>query len=198
MFEQNLNVTGQLDATVIRRDGSRHTITLSRDISWWKEQWQKFKPYFPWMTLGAFILWALANPMHFQEMGEGITLGIVTTAGANYMAADFLSASANRINAFNQHDCGTGVTAAAIGDTALQTPAGTARVAGTQSNPSANQYRTVATISFTSSLAITEWGLFSAASAGTLWDRRVFAAINVANGDSIQFTYTLTVPSGGS
>lgn len=30
-----------------------------------------------------------------------------------------------------------------------------------------------------------------------LWDRKVFSAINVVNGDSIQFTYTLTINSGG-
>jgi len=30
-----------------------------------------------------------------------------------------------------------------------------------------------------------------------LWDHKVFAAINVNNGDSIQFTYTLTINSGG-
>lgn len=30
-----------------------------------------------------------------------------------------------------------------------------------------------------------------------MWDHKVFAAINVANGDSIQFTYTLTISSGG-
>lgn len=30
-----------------------------------------------------------------------------------------------------------------------------------------------------------------------LWDHKVFAAINVANGDSIQFTYQLTINSGG-
>lgn len=30
-----------------------------------------------------------------------------------------------------------------------------------------------------------------------MWDHKVFSAINVANGDSIQFTYTLTVNSGG-
>lgn len=30
-----------------------------------------------------------------------------------------------------------------------------------------------------------------------LWDHKVFSAINVLNGDSIQFTYTLTVTSGG-
>jgi hypothetical protein len=30
-----------------------------------------------------------------------------------------------------------------------------------------------------------------------LWDHKVFSAINVASGDSIQFTYTLTVTAGG-
>lgn len=30
-----------------------------------------------------------------------------------------------------------------------------------------------------------------------MWDHKVFAAINVVNGDSIQFTYDLTVSSGG-
>lgn len=30
-----------------------------------------------------------------------------------------------------------------------------------------------------------------------MWDHKVFGAINVANGDSIQFTYKLTVTSGG-
>ena len=30
-----------------------------------------------------------------------------------------------------------------------------------------------------------------------LWDHKVFSAINVVSGDSIQFTYTLTVTSGG-
>jgi hypothetical protein len=30
-----------------------------------------------------------------------------------------------------------------------------------------------------------------------MWDHKVFSAINVGNGDSIQFTYTLTISSGG-
>lgn len=30
-----------------------------------------------------------------------------------------------------------------------------------------------------------------------MWDHKVFSAINVVNGDSIQFTYTLTINSGG-
>jgi hypothetical protein len=128
-----------------------------------------------------------------------VELGLVTNAGAYYLATDFAAGQASpHISAMNYHDCGTGTTAAAVGDTTLQTPAGTARVAGTRSNPSNGVYRSVATIGFSSNLAITEWGLFSAASSGTMWDHRVFAPINVSSGDSIQFTYSLTIPSGGS
>lgn len=125
--------------------------------------------------------------------------GLVTTAGVAFMANDFanITPGTNDITAFNYHDSGTGTTAAAIGDTGLQTAAGPARVAGTQTSPASGQYRTVGTISYTSTLAITEWGLFSASTSGTLWDRKVFTAINVVNGDSIQFTYTLTINSGG-
>lgn len=121
---------------------------------------------------------------------------VVTTAGVNYLAAD-MNDGASDINAFDFHDSGTGVVAEAVGDTALGTAAGPARVSGTASNPTANQYRSVATISYTATLAITEHGLFSASTAGTLWDRTVFAAVNVVSGESIQFTYTLTINAGG-
>jgi len=89
-----------------------------------------------------------------------------------------------------------------------------ARVTGTPTNPSANIYRSVATLAFTASLSISEWGIFSAATSGTLWDRRWFntagapnttpsaaltgQTIGVNSGDSIQFTYNLTVSAGGS
>lgn len=123
---------------------------------------------------------------------------VVTTAGVNYMRDDFNAATGSAdITNFNYHACGTGTNAEAIGDTALQTDSGVARVAGTQSGPASKQYRSVATMSFTSTLAITEHGLFSASSSGTLWDRSVFSAINVVSGDSIQFTYTLTINDGG-
>jgi hypothetical protein len=124
--------------------------------------------------------------------------GLVTTAGVDYLADDMAGAigAADATN-FNYHASGTGTTAAAIGDTAMQTDSGVARVAGTQTNPVHNVYRTVATMSYVSSLAITEWGLFSASTVGTLWDRKVFTAINVVSGDSIQFTYDLTINAGG-
>lgn len=127
-----------------------------------------------------------------------ISSRMVTTAGVNYMRDDFNAATGGAdIGNFNWHDSGTGAVAEAVGDTALGAAAGPARVAGTQSAPAAKQYRTVATIAYTATLAITEHGIFSASTVGTLWDRSVFAAINVVNGDSIQFTYTLTISDGG-
>lgn len=131
-----------------------------------------------------------------SELGQIEHLGlvstmVVTTAGVNYMRDNFnnQTGSANIVN-FNFHDSGTGTGAEAVGDTALGAAAGPARVTGTQSAPATKQYRTVGTITYTATLAITEHGVFSASSAGTLWDRSVFGAINVNNGDSIQFTYT--------
>lgn len=120
---------------------------------------------------------------------------VVTDAGAAFIADAFRNLT--ELETMNFHDSGTGTTAEAAGQTALVTPAGPARVSGTQSAPTAPQYRTVATIAYTATLAITEHGVFSASSAGTLLDRSVFAAVNVVNGESIQFQYTLTVAAGG-
>jgi hypothetical protein len=125
---------------------------------------------------------------------------VVTTAGVNYMRDDFAAAAGGAdITNFKYHDSGTGTNAEAVGDTTLQTQAGPAtRATGTQDNSVSKQYKTVGTINYTSTLAITEHGIFNqAAQGGTLWDRSVFSAINVVNGDSIQFTYTLTINDGG-
>lgn len=123
-----------------------------------------------------------------------ISRRVVTDVGVAYLV-DCLQNLAEPEN-INWHDSGTGTGNEAVGDTTI-TPAGPARVSGTQSEPAANQYRTLGTIVYAGTLAITEHGLFTASSAGTLWDRSKFAAINVVSGDSIQFTYTLTVNSGG-
>lgn len=134
--------------------------------------------------------------------GRRVDLGcigrrVVTTAGVNYLRDDF-AGGASDINLFKFHDSGIGTTAEAVGDTALVTPTGDARVAGTQDGTVAKTYKTVATIAYAADKAVTEHGIFSAAAAGTLWDRTKFAAINVVGGaDSIQFTYTLTISDGG-
>lgn len=129
---------------------------------------------------------------------------VVTDAGVAYIVDDW-DGGANTIDLFNYHGCGTGTTAEAAGDTALVTESTTAlnpdstRATGTKSQPAANQMRTVGTVTFDASAAITEHGIFTQAATGggTLLDRSVFSAINVVSGDSIQFTYTLTLSAGG-
>lgn len=221
--------------------------------------------------------------LEVRDLGSGL----VTNVGVMALANDFAWAqNCQTLKLANQHASGTGTTAAATTDIACQTlasPTTTTAVAGTQSLVSAansQTYKTVATINYTSTLAITEWGLFTAAAlsattgtpftatsaasatvtgtpysassgtvqgeqqlivkagttasyglilsnttsvltipawyktadgtAGTtpggteaftllpvMFDHKVFAAINVNNGDSIAFTYSLLVNSGG-
>jgi hypothetical protein len=133
---------------------------------------------------------------------------VVTDAGVAFLVDDWdvnTASGTNDITTLKFHGCGTGVAAEAAADTALGTESTTAlnpnstRATGTQTQPTAPQLRSVGTLTFDASAAVTEHGLFSDATtgAGTLWDRSVFAAINVVSGDSIQFTYTCTVSSGG-
>lgn len=120
---------------------------------------------------------------------------MVTTAGVNFLCDAFQGLAT--LSNMKYHASGTGTNIEAITDVALQTEV-ESRVAGTQSEgASANIYSTVATLPYTGTRAITEHGLFSASSSVTLWDRSVFSAINVINGDSIQFTYELTLTAGG-
>jgi len=153
------------------------------------------------VTAGGVTYQGTLNGTLIRGNGETTDLGVlskrvVTTAGVAFMATDFFDGS-TEITSFDWHAAGTGVVAENITDTAMGTDSAVSRVSGSASNPAGGQYRSVATLAFVSALAITEHGLFSASTVGTLWDRSVFSAINVDNGDSIQFTYTLTCNSNG-
>lgn len=128
-----------------------------------------------------------------EELGL-VSRRVVTNAGVGFIVDAFQNLV--ELENMNFHASGTGTNAEAAGDTALQTEV-ESRATGTQSEPASNQYRTVGTVTYTAIRAITEHGLFSASSAGTLFDRSVFSAVNVLSGDSIQFTYTVTFNSGG-
>lgn len=217
--------------------------------------------------------------------------GKVTNVGVLAMANDFKwaspsAASCATLALSNWHAVGTGTTASAATDVALETlaaPTTSLALSGTQSLVSAankQEYKSVCTVNFTGSAAITEWGLHTAEAlsvttgtpatatsatsltatgtpytasttsvkgeqqlivkAGTtavwglitsnstsaltipawyktndgtagatpgsteaftlkpvLWDHKVFAALNVENGDSIEFKYSLLINSGG-
>jgi hypothetical protein len=91
---------------------------------------------------------------------------------------------------------GTGTTAAAVGNTALETAASESRTSGTQTQQTTtttnDTYQVVAQITCAGSgKAITEVGVFSASTDGTLFLRATHDAINVSVGDSI--TYTIKV-----
>ncbi len=121
---------------------------------------------------------------------------VVTTAFVNFVV-DQLQTETSVFGDFKFHDSGVGVTAEAIANTAMETTDGEARVTGTQTEGAANVYVSVGTIAYTTTKSITEHGLFNDLTAGTLMDRTVFASIGVVNTDSVTYTYSLTIASGG-
>lgn len=222
-----------------------------------------------------------------RDLGSGSVTNIGVLALINDMNwAAPSGAAVNLFKLLRYHASGKGVTAAATTDFKLETDStvgGQTPIAGTQVfTPADNLQKivSVATIAYTGTEAVTEWGWFNratlndttgtpatatsatsltatgtpfTASSGTvqgrqqevvhttttpriglilsnttsvltipgwlvattgatgstpggteafstrpvMWDHKVFAAINVANGDSVQFTYSLTIASGG-
>jgi hypothetical protein len=127
---------------------------------------------------------------------------VVTTEFVNHLST-CLQGTTTRFTTYKYHGLGTGTGAEAVGDTALGTEitdGSPARGTGSQeAGASANIYKSIsAAITMDATLAITEHGLFSAAS-GTdeLMDRTLFSAINVVSGDTITPTYNLTCTAGG-
>lgn len=119
-----------------------------------------------------------------------IVENVVVTVGKNYLATWL--AAASQAGAFMQYIAlGTGTNAASASDTALQTELST-RVAGTESS-SSNVWQNVASFGpGVDTGAITESGIFSASSAGTMLARQTFSVINKAAGDTLQITWQIT------
>jgi hypothetical protein len=133
--------------------------------------------------------------------GQRIRYGVlsyrsITTAFVDFVV-DQLQTETSVFGDYKYHDSGVGTTAENIANTDMETTDGESRATGTQTETAHNVYASVGTIAYTTSKAITEHGLFNASTSVTLMDRSVFSAINVVNGDSIQFTYSLTLTAGG-
>lgn len=95
-------------------------------------------------------------------------------------------------NDYKFHEVGTSSTAEANTDTALVATSGIARVTGTQAQPSANVYQSVATVTADASETWQEHGIFNASTSGQLMDRSVYTGIAVVSSDQVQFTYEIT------
>lgn len=145
-----------------------------------------------------FEVWGMLSAKVTRANGQVEDLGLisvkkVTTAFADYIVDSLQDSTASPLDAFSYHAMGTDNTAEANTDTALGTEV-ESRTDGTQTEGSStNIYKTVGTISATGTHTIVEHGILSASSGGTLLDRSVFSGISVTSGDSIEFTYELTV-----
>ena len=139
----------------------------------------------------------------FRKDGSRVNYGLIST---NLVTTVFVNDRVDELIAettawgdYKFHDSGVGVTPAAVGDVDIETTDGESRSSGTQVENAANIYESVGTIAYTTTKAITEHGLFNVVTDATptLMDRHDFSAINVINGDSIEFTYRLTCTAGG-
>jgi len=115
---------------------------------------------------------------------------LVVDAGEAFIA----SRMAGTASAVMSHmGIGSGVTAAAAGDTALQTQVGS-RVALSSTTPSASTIQYQASfVAGVSTGAITEAGIFNASTAGTMLCRTTFAVVNKLASDSLSITWTVTI-----
>lgn len=121
---------------------------------------------------------------------ETVIPNLVVTAGKNWIAGRMYDTSIP--DEMSHMAIGTGTTAAAAGDTALGTQAGI--VALTSTTVSTNTVQYVATFGAgTGTGAITEAGVFNAASSGTMLCRTVFSVINKGAADTLGITWTITV-----
>ena len=143
----------------------------------------------------------LTGAVHVQLVGPDGSLkqehrksNLIVTVGKNYLAT-WLAAASQSGEFMSYIALGTGTTSPASGDTALQTEfagGGYSRVQGTLS-ASSNVWQNQATFSPGNGTgAVTEAGLFTASSSGTMFAHQVFSAYNKQAGDTLIITWTVT------
>ena len=122
---------------------------------------------------------------------EVVVPNLVVTVGKNFIASRMKDATAT---AMTHMEVGTSTQAAAVGDTALIAAVASSRVALTSTTVTTNSVAYVATFpAGTGTGALTEAGIFNAASAGTMLCRTVFSVINKGAADTLGITWTVTV-----
>lgn len=162
-----------------------------------------FSKFLPIMyAYGTLYIKVIKSNGEIVNYGVG-SLKVVTNNGVAFIVDAFQ----NLVELENMkfHGIGTGAVAEASADSALGTELTTqystdnTRATGTTTENGANIYRTVGTNTVDAAVAITEHGILSQAATGggVLLDRSVFSVINLANGDSLQSTYDLTISAGG-
>lgn len=114
---------------------------------------------------------------------------LVVNAGLGYIASRMKDTTQG---AMSHMAIGSGTAAAAGANTALGTELG--RVALTSTTVTANAVAYVATFGAgVGTGAVTEAGIFNAASSGTMLCRTVFSVVNKEVGDTMSITWTVTI-----
>ncbi len=114
---------------------------------------------------------------------------LVVATGLNYIVSRMKDAT---VDVMSHMAVGSGTTAADAGDTGVQTQL--ARVALSSTVVSENQIVYSATFSpGIATGAITEAGLFNAATGGTMLCRTVFPVVNKQTADTLTVTWTVTI-----
>jgi hypothetical protein len=126
-----------------------------------------------------------------QVKEDHLLKNLVVNTGLNFIVNRMKDAAAT---VMSHMTLGTGTTAAAAGNTTLETEIAGARVALTSTNVAANQITYIA--SFAAGVgtgAVTESGIFNNSTGGTMLCRTVFPVVNKQAGDSMTVTWTVTV-----
>lgn len=130
----------------------------------------------------------------WEDVGR-VSRGKVTNAFRDFECTNLVTDSTT-YGDFKYHEVGTSAAAEANTQTALTTTTGITRVSGTQTNPTASTYQTVATVTADTSETWQEHGIFNLVSGGTLMDRSLISpTVAVASLDTVEFTYVLTKSS---
>jgi hypothetical protein len=123
---------------------------------------------------------------NLKESGQGPNL--ITTVGRSQITALLAGTSTTTMT---HMAIGSGTTAAAVGDTALQTEL--ARVAFTSATPSSTDVSYVGTFGpGVGTGTIAEAGLFSAAVGGIMLSRSLSVNLTKSAGDTLEITWTIT------
>lgn len=141
------------------------------------------------------------NIKHIRDgkvIGERDIKNLITTVGKALLAGRLNGSGSPAAATYLA--LGIGTTAAAAGDTALESEivdSGLARAAATVALATTTTTNDTATLTYTwtasGSKAVTEVGALNTGASGTLLGRRVFSAVNVISTDQLQVTYSFQI-----
>lgn len=143
----------------------------------------------------------LKGSVHVQLIGpdgkvkqEHTNHNLIVTVGKTYLAT-WLAAASQAGSFMPYMGLGTGTTSPASGNTTLETElsgGGYSRQSGTITSSSNVWQNVVSFAPGNGTASISEAGLFTASTSGTMFARQVFTAYPKAAGDTLTITWTVT------